>query len=86
MKILRKLGHLQCGFSNCKSKYYKPRTFQQFTFRQTESFHFHFSVYGICTLQNGQQERVYLGWDLNYADVAISIAKISRRNKVLFPL
>ena len=37
-------------------------------------------MYGVCTRRNGHQERVYLRWNLNYADVAISIIKI----KVLF--
>lgn len=75
MKSVWKIGHLQCGFSKCDSKYCKHRTFQQFNFRQTESFHFHLCVYGQCKRRNGQNERVYLGWELRNTDVAISIVK-----------
>lgn len=83
MKTLWKLGHLQCGFSKCNSKYCKPRTFQQFNFRPSKNCHSHVSVYGHCTRHNGQNERVYLGWYLNYAEITIAMIKQCIANNVL---
>ena len=75
MKSVWKIGHLQCGFHNCDSHYCKPRTLQKFDFGDTKPYHYHFTLNRHFTHRNGQQLRVYLGWDLTHADVAIPIVK-----------